>query len=85
MARAEIGRKWRPKPWTVQLQPSSGRIGQVFITPAIGRFPRFGESHIFGLRSQNLERGVGLSWLRENGKMPFVHKLYSLLVIKVVI
>ena len=34
MARAEIGRKWRPKPWTVQRQPSSGRIGQVFISPA---------------------------------------------------
>ena len=35
MVRAEIGRKWQPKPWTVQLQPSSGRIGQVFISPAI--------------------------------------------------
>ena len=30
MARAEIGRKWRPKPWTVQRPPSSGRIGQGF-------------------------------------------------------
>ena len=37
VAWAEIGRKWRPKPWTLQLPPSSGRIGQVCISPAVRR------------------------------------------------
>ena len=31
----------------------------------IGRVPRFGNSHIFGLRPQNLLCNFGLSWLRE--------------------
>ena len=47
VARAEIGRKWRPKPWTVQLPPSSGRIGQVFISPAIDEGLVKYLSHIF--------------------------------------
>ena len=35
----------------------------------IGRFPRFSDSHISGLRPQDLECNFGLSWFSENGKM----------------
>ena len=35
----------------------------------IGRFPRFGDFHISGLRPKDLECNFGLSCFSENGKM----------------
>ena len=51
----------------------------------IGRYPRFGDSHISGLRPQNWECNFGLSRFRENGKLPFLHKLHKLWAVKVAI
>ena len=41
------------------------------LTFVIGRFLRFGDSHISGLRSKNLECNFGLSWFSESRKMQF--------------
>ena len=35
MEKGRIGWKWRPKPLSKQLLPSSGRIKQIYIAPAI--------------------------------------------------
>ena len=56
-----------------------------FLSFPIGCYPRFGNSHISGMRPQNLECKFVLSWFREKGKMQFLDKLYQFLVIQVVI
>ena len=50
----------------------------------MGCFPRFGDSYISRLRPQNLECNFGLAGSEKMKKLIFLHKLYNLLVIKVV-
>ena len=48
-------------------------------------FRRLGDSRVYRLRRQNLERNFGLSWFRENRKMQFSSQMVLLFGKKVVI